>query len=159
MKGLVLLTIVITSMFGGHSVLRAQKPLPAVHLTVTIEGTTSDQVTPTQVRSDSQGTYIDGVDGVTAEIGSQGNLNIQFWPSVERLYATCGSITPLYRDSLTRDQFNFSRQDKYLRLDSARIRTWVHNHRIPRWLSVMCRFKAWTALRRGSQRCDKSVDS
>jgi hypothetical protein len=63
------------------SVIAGAQKLSTVSLNVTIEDTTSDQVTPTQVRSDALGSYSDGVDGVTAELGGNGNINILFWPS------------------------------------------------------------------------------
>src|SRR5262245_32531411 len=80
MKKLTLLACILTFISSGISQASAQKPLPTVSLTVTIENTTSDQVTPTQVRSDGVGVYSDGVGGVTAELGSNGNINILFWP-------------------------------------------------------------------------------
>src|SRR5262245_57481522 len=75
------LALVLISIDSAASIAWAQKPLPVVSLTVTIENTTSDLATATQVHDDGLGVYSDGVDGVTAELGSNGNINILFWPS------------------------------------------------------------------------------
>lgn len=78
MKKLLLFTVAIMGLAVFSASAKGSRP-QNVRLRVTIHDYMSDNLTPAQVRSDGAGEYIDGVDGVSAQAGSDGNLTVSFW--------------------------------------------------------------------------------
>src|SRR5262250_3272418 len=75
MKRLLLLAFCVATTILLATALAGGKGGPQKNFSVTIENTMSDGFTPTTIRSDGLGPYINGVDGV-----SLGSTFINMWP-------------------------------------------------------------------------------